>query len=367
MSTFEQHHENHPVHHKFGITNVNIFDGESFQKGTIIIDGGKIGGDREGAEMIDGTGKFLIPGLIDAHIHLEDEGNLKQLAAFGVTTAMDMGTWPAPKVDALRGRAGLTDIRSAGRPATAPGTMHSRDLPGLGDETVSNPAEAEAFVVNRDKEGSDFIKVLADIPGPDQSTLNALISAAHAYGKLTVAHAAHFAPFHMALEAKADFITHAPLDQALDDAAVTRMVDDKRISIPTLTMMKGIFEKLGPPADYLQSQASVNALYKAGVPILAGSDANAGEGTPLKVSHGDSLHLELKLLVAAGMSPLDALRGATVLPAKYFQLEDRGSIAEGLRADLVLLSANPLEDIRATRRIERVWICGTKYLVRLIL
>jgi imidazolonepropionase-like amidohydrolase len=131
--------------------------------------------------------------------------------------------------------------------------------------------------------------------------------------------------------------------------------------VPTLTMMEAIVTNLAPPdADYANSRASVAALHEAGVPILAGTDANDSPGTPSRVPHGDSLHRELELLVEAGLSTLDALRAATSRPARYFGLPDRGSIEPGLRADLVLIEDDPLQDIRATRSIRRIWCGGSE-------
>ncbi|TKA64526.1 hypothetical protein B0A49_10080 [Cryomyces minteri] len=245
--------------------------------------------------------------------------------------------------------------------ATSPGSFHSH-IPGLADFLVSNSSEAGKFVTDRVSEGSDYIKIISDIPGPDQSTLNALVHAAHECGEMTVAHAATHAPFLMALEAQADVITHAPYDKAIDDAAAKRMFDDKRISVPTLMMCEAMAKNRGPPNDYAHARASVKAIYDAGVPILAGTDANAHPGSPCPIPHGESLSQELELLINAGLSTLDVLRAATVLPARHFGLKDRGAIAKGLRADLVLLSANPLHDIRATRSIERIWIGGVEFI-----
>src|SRR5262249_36070191 len=90
-----------------------------------------------------------------------------------------------------------------------------------------------------------------------------------------------------------------------------------------------------------------------GVPILAGTDAPS-----MGVSYGVSLHRELELLVAAGLSPAEALAGATSLPAVAFGLSDRGRIASGLRAALLLLDGDPMTDIKATRKIIGVWKRG---------
>jgi hypothetical protein len=101
--------------------------------------------------------------------------------------------------------------------------------------------------------------------------------------------------------------------------------------------------------------ASVRMLRDAGVPVLAGTDA-PNPGT----AHGVSMHRELELLARAGLTPLEALRAATSVPAAMFGLDDRGRIAVGRRADLVLVAGNPLDDILATRAIEQVWKGGTR-------
>jgi imidazolonepropionase-like amidohydrolase len=82
--------------------------------------------------------------------------------------------------------------------------------------------------------------------------------------------------------------------------------------------------------------------------------------SPAKVPHGESLHDELGLLVEAGLTPVEALRAATTLPALYFGMGDRGIIAPGTRADLVLVDGDPTQDIAATRAIRGVWIAGAR-------
>lgn len=112
-----------------------------------------------------------------------------------------------------------------------------------------------------------------------------------------------------------------------------------------------------PGASFAAATGTVTALHEAGVTILAGTDAVMTPGMPVQLPHGESLHQELELLVAAGLSPVAALRAATSGPAGVFGLGDRGAVRPGLRADLVLLDGDPLTDIRATRRIRRIW-CG---------
>ena len=232
---------------KIAIINVRVFDGHRVcEPGTIIIDGSLIGADATGAhKIIDGQGGVLLPGLIDAHVHLLHTAHLEQLCQAGVTTALDMGCWPIDRVNSLRGRLGLTDIRSAGTGASSPGSRHSRLSDRPKEALVANADEAARYVAQCVSQGSDYIKIIADVPGPDQATLNALVIAAHKHGKLSIAHAVSSAAFAMSQEAKVDMITHVPMDKLLDDATIACMAAEKRVAIPTLTMMKGRFN---PPS-----------------------------------------------------------------------------------------------------------------------
>ena len=361
---------------RIALTNVRVFDGRELRgPSTVVIEGGIVGDNSAGARIIDAGGATLLPGLIDAHVHLLEVGHLQLLADFGVTTTLDMGAWPPAMIDSLRNRTGTADIRSAGIPATIAGSRHSH-LPGWpAEEVVDGPTGAARFVTDRIAEGADYIKLIVDTPGPDQEILDALVAASHRLGKLTVAHAVSTAALDMALRAGVDMITHVPLDRALTASTAARIFAQKCVMIPTLTMMKGIVDRVaaaaasqpeGVPAagpSYELARDSVAELHRAGVPILAGTDANAGPGIPFSPRHGESLHDELELLIEAGLSTVEALRAATVLPAQHFGLHDRGVIEPGRRADLVLIDGDPIADIRATRQIRRVWCAGVEHVV----
>ena len=157
------------------LQNVRVFDGDRLlEPGTVV----------------DGRGGVLLPGLFDAHVHLLGPDDLDLLAHAGVTTALDMACWPPQHVDALRGRA--PDIRSAGTPAIGAGRTHAR-MPGMPAEAILNaPRQAAPFVEKRVAEGSDYIKVVIEWPGPDlldQATIDAVVARARAHGKRSVAHA----------------------------------------------------------------------------------------------------------------------------------------------------------------------------------
>ena len=356
------------------LLNVRVFDGRQLlPPATVVLDGDRIGADATGAEVIvEGAGAVLLPGLIDAHLHLDGRSALERLVRFGVTTALDMASAPPEFVDSLRGIRGLTDIRSAGTAALAPGSIHSH-IPEIGERgLIGTASEAERFVTERFAEGSDYLKILIDLPGPspDRATVDALVATAHRLGRLVVAHALSYEAAAVAQAAGADALTHTPLDRPLDRAGADRMAAAGRILIPTLVMMEDLAHSVPlamraqwamPNASFDSARASVATAYRAGVPVLAGTDTNTDAEAPGSFTFGDSLHRELELLVDAGLSTIDALRAATVLPAQHFGLTDRGVVAPGRRADLVLVDGDPVHDIRAVRSISRVWCGGIEH------
>lgn len=385
------------------IQDVRVFDGERMQAPRhVLTDGGKIvdanfhGKLPAGAQVISGKGRTLLPGLIDAHVHAYQHLDLPLL--FGVTTQIDMFTSVALMQDISkkmqRGEnSAAADLFSAGTLATAPGG-HGTEY-GITIPTLTKPQEAQAFVDARIAEGSHFIKIVMEQGSPatpfnslDLATVTALIQAAHLRGKLAVVHIDTLESARQALQAGADGLVHLfvgktisqadarsfallakqhkafviptfsvlesvagvkPLD-LLDDTQITRLLHKEQIA--TLKSSYSSIHK----ADLLTApRASVAALQRAQVPILAGTDAgNAG------TLYGASLHHEMAALVQAGLSPNAALAAATSAPAKAFRLSDRGRIAKGFKADLVLVEGDPSRDIAATKNIVEIWKDGTR-------
>jgi imidazolonepropionase-like amidohydrolase len=340
-------------------------DGRFGDPEDVIIDGSVIGTDATGAPdaEVAETGGYLIPGLIDAHVHVETLETLATFAGYGITTVLDMAN-PMAKLTPLRGQPGVADLRAAGVAATSPESAHAKRMNAGPIVLVASPADADGWVQARVDEGADYIKIVIDLPGFDQETVDAFVAAAHARGKKVVAHGSRSDAVAMAQAAGVDVLTHAPLDKPIDASQAAALAAAGAIIVPTLAMMEGLVEGLKragiPGPVYEPARASVAALHEAGVPIVAGTDANAAPAAPSSPPFGDSLHHEFELLLAAGLSPAEILDAATSLAADHFDLGDRGRIRPGFRADLVLLDADPLADITATRSIRAVWVAGQR-------
>jgi imidazolonepropionase-like amidohydrolase len=376
------------------ITNVRVFDGERvLSRCDVVIDDGLIVGVApdislpSGVERVDGTDRTLLPGLFDAHAHVFDAAGLEQSLAFGVTTVLDMASMPA-RVNRLKSedRLDRADLRSAGMLATAPGG-HGTQY-GVAIPTITSSDEAERFVEARVAEGSDYLKIIYDaggaydrtIPTIDVATLRGLVEAAHRRDLLAVVHIGTCDEARTAIENGADAIVHLFRDRAPAPDFGALVAARRAFVTPTLTVLR--LHQSGAPciaddpavAPYLGPDAlatlrevwvgtrrstpgaietAIAQLRDAGAPILCGTDApNAG------TTYGASVHDELALLVDAGLSPVAALAAATVVPAREFALNDRGMIAVGLRADLVMVDGDPTTTISETRRIAAIWRGG---------
>lgn len=391
------------VSDSFAITNVQVFDGSQvIPAATVVVSGGRIsavGADvtpPAGVPVIDGAGQTLLPGFIDSHAHARTRQELERAIQFGVTTEMDMWTLPhfAASMRREQERTGApyrADFFSAISPATLPEgypynfTPHQREKP-----TLVGPEEAEAFVEARLAEGSDYLKIMIEdgslvflglsvIP---RETVQALTQAMHDRGKIAVAHVIEQGRAFDALHDGVDGLVHIFVDEVAEPGFVQLAVMKGIFVVPTLSVEESFVttaggasliadpdlapyltpEEIGfllapPPPSQLTlenveiAKENVRRLHAAGVPVLAGTDAPA---------HGVSLHRDLELLVEAGLQPVDALVAATSAAADAFGLTDRGRIAPGLRADLLLVGGDPIADIKSTRKLRRIWKAGVE-------
>jgi len=383
--------------------NVDVFDGyRMLRSRTVTIAEGMIesvtaasetapSADGSASDAIDGRGMTLLPGLIDAHVHIGGgEQPLEQAAALGVTTVLDM--WGDPKLLAPLEKEiahgehpNAADFRTAGAGATVP-NGHPTEIGGPPIPTLKPEEDVQAFVDARFAEGSDYLKIMYEHAFPTLSVeqLRALVLAAHKRNKLAVAHESKQFEGLAEMQAGVDGIEHIFDDMPISREFIETAVATHMVFTPTLSIVQAVggdpsgsalatdprFEqyllgwalhiltvKLPPEATknhhYEIAKAAVRALHEAGVTILAGTDAPNPD-----TSYGVSLHQELLLLTECGLSAEEALRAATSSPAREFGLIDRGRIENGRRADLLLVKGDPSKDIRATRDIVGVWRAG---------
>ncbi|MGB8214685.1 MAG: amidohydrolase family protein [Anaerolineales bacterium] len=393
------------------ITKVRIFDGERIiNDQTVVIDGANIqavGGKAPvGATVLDAPGATLMPGLIDAHVHTDMDG-LQNGLLFGVTTELEMnGHWSTKQRKEIAERSDIADLRSSGMGVTPKGGHPTQYMSSSSNllirflfryPSVSTPGEAAKFVAKQVAEGADYIKIFIEdgacigfpgLPVLNNETILAAVKEAHRFGKMAIAHVTTIEGGKRAIAAGVDGLAHLFFDHQPSQEFVAAIAVSGAFVVPTLVTISSavgnnaaalaaderVKSRLDqkwldalsrsmnvyPEGKLEDAFASVLTLHKAGVDILAGCDVS--EPLPIfgGLAHGASLHHELQLLVTAGLTPIEALRAATSTPARRFGLTDRGRIAPGTRADLLLVDGDPTTNISDTLSIRAVWRRGVK-------
>ncbi len=364
---------------------VDVRDGRLLQKQTVVIEGNRVravGNMRnikrpQGAQIVDGSGKYLIPGLWDMHVHIWSDWPLYSwYVAHGITGIREMSQQLPVTMDTIRVR--RQEIAHGER--VGPRTITTtNDFAGEGPLT---PDQARRRVDSLHAAGVDFVKLHTVY---DRAIYFAVTTEARRVGIPVVGHLGRYnEPAVTDIEASDSglrSIEHieeigcwqappatriylaTPLPDAVADtncrAVAAHFLRNGTWLVPTL----GIRHTLSPGSKLDETQQhAVRVLHRAGIPILAGSDATPTPG--LGARSALSLHGELALFVDAGMTPLEALRTATLNPARYMDATDSlGTIAPGKLADLVLLDADPLTDIHNTTKIRAV-IANGRYFDR---
>ncbi len=357
------------------------------------------------AEVIDARGRTVIPGLIDAHDHLASHGYalatrwgleepastthlrtarvLADTLAMGYTTVRDAGGLDAGfKLAIEQGLIAGPRLVLALQIISPTGGIGDRASPSGHDccgaydpllpDSVANGPEAARDVVRRMvRAGADVIKTAttggaSSRPGHgpldaafSAGELEALVAESHAQGRRVMCHALGGPGLRTALEGGVDSIEHGCyLDE--DPTLLNRMAVQGTFFVPTLTVYVYHRESRAPHvrarahALHAHHVASVQRALELGVPVAAGTDAG-GHGHPPNA-------LELKYLVEAGLSPMQALRAATQWAARCLGLDGEiGTLEKGRQADLVVVDGNPLDDIQVLldpARIELVVKAG---------
>jgi imidazolonepropionase-like amidohydrolase len=343
---------------------LDIEKGESIENGVIVVTGDRIAAVCRQAEvvskgeLIDLGQATLLPGLIDAHVHLtlggNAEANAKETLKAGFTTVQDLG---ALNYANIKIRNAIRDGKFPGPRVVSSGpwlgvSKGTCDFQGIG---VQGPDEFRARVKKDVAEEADLIKVCASgwledaARKPDDSeiseeALQAAIEEAHALKRRVAVHAISERAIAISVTHGADLIAHGGFTSK---ATVAEMAKRRVYLIPTLFSLKGSV----PPEVYEKLRAHLAAAVRDGLPIAFGTDAGV-------IRHGENAK-EFAELAALGLKPLDAIRAATVEAAKAVGLDGQiGTLKTGAFADIIAVEGNPLNDLTALQKIKFVMKAG---------
>ncbi|WP_437523116.1 amidohydrolase family protein [Sorangium sp. So ce726] len=406
-----------------------VFDGTRAARATVVIEGDRVKqvvfGDAElgveagGGEVVDVSGKTVLPGLIDLHVHslhvagpyayydddLHLEDHTKAMLRAGVTSYLDLGS-SQHVIFEQRARINAGDVLApqlfAAGPLLTPTGGHPcyhGSPPGDFCIFIDSPADVtEAFEALLPR-APDFVKIVLEsggaqrLPHLSQPSVAAIKEAAASAGVRVIAHIASAADIEMALDAGVTLFAHAPDEDPISPELAGRMAAAGAVVVPTLAMKDGLYRtvngtltELDDPAladdvpagviaalrdpsmlEELRTsryRALVKAWREQGIANLitcyqAGVTIAAGSdaGNP-GVFHGLSLRREIALLVEAGMPPIEALAAATRRAADVLGRPDLGRLERGTLADVLVVDGDPLADVRALERVSRVYKSG---------
>jgi len=357
-----------------------------------------------GATRIDMTGKTVLPGLINTHGHVTVDDNtrlpmrehmlqvLKAYSDYGVTAVVSLGSSNlASEAEGFR----IRDEQRAGLPDRT--RLITAGMNAIG----KTPAEARASVARLASVKADLIKYHINGRADDMTPeiYGALVDEAKKRNFMTTVHIFYLKDAKLAIEKGTNALVHSIRDQDVDQALIAEMKRNNVAYVPTLTRDLSVFIYETEPAfwqepffrkglyryqtevDILkdtklqmetrssaaaqniktalrQANRNLKILLDAGIPIAMGTDT--ASPNDLGRWPGFFEHVELQMMVEAGLTPMQALKAATGDAARIMKLDRLGTLAPGKAADLLILNANPLTDIRNTRQIDSVWIAGRK-------
>jgi imidazolonepropionase-like amidohydrolase len=383
---------------------------------TIAVDGGRIrsvesgfAAPAAGDEVVDLSAATVLPGLMDMHVHLTSEHSrtseieavkksesdgaydsvvyAERTLLAGFTTVRNLGDrWNttialrrAIEADKIKGPRIFTAGRSIGTrgghadATNSFGPFLASDDPRL-DTVCNGPDECREAVRQRYKDGADSIKITAtggvlsiaksgSAPQFTDAELEAVMSTAHDYGMKVAAHAHGAEGIKRAVRNGVDSIEHGTF---LDDEGIRLMKEKGTHYVPTISAGRWVYDHAQDPTYFPaivrpkalevgpQIQKTFGNAWKAGVTIMFGTDCGV-------CAHGDN-GKEFGYMVEAGMPAMEAIRSATMVPARYLGIDDRlGSVEVGKVADIVAVPGNPLDDVHVPERVSFVMKDGVIY------
>ena len=397
------------------LTGARVIDGtgaQPIENATILMANGRITGFGPSASVtipanatrVNMAGKTILPGLINTHGHVTVDDNtklpmpehlrqvLKAYSDYGVTAVVSLGSSTlADEAEGFR----IREAQRAGVPDRT--RLITAGMNAIG----KTPEEARASVARLASVKADLIKY--HINGrPDDMTpdiYGALVDEARKRGFMTTVHIFYLKDAKLAIEKGTNALVHSVRDQDVDPQLIDMMKRNNVAYVPTLTRDLSVFIYETEPAfwqepffkkglyryqtevDILknpklqeetrnsqavqnikkalqQANKNLKTLADAGIPIGMGTDTSSPND--LGRWPGYFEHVEMEMMVQAGLTPMQVIKSATGDAARIMRLNDLGTIAPGKAADLLVLNANPLTNIRNTREIDSVWIAGRK-------
>ena len=404
-----------PLGGTVAFTNARIIDGTGrapIERGTLVVSSGRViavGPAASttipaGAQRIDATGKTIVPGFVNAHAHLNVERTgatlpvrddlvrrLKTYAMYGVTSNVSLGSTQADELEGIKlmqeqDRVGLDRAR-----------LYTAGLNAVG----KTPEEARASVDRLADLKVHAIKFHINGTPNDmnEATWGAIIDESTKRGLKTAVHVYYHKDAKAAIDHGVNIIAHSIRDQDVTPELIAEMKQKNVGYIPTLTRDLSVFVYETTP-DFLkepffqrgialykeqipqltspewqekvkkdptttqikkaivQAERNVKILSNAGIPIAMGTDSGVASNPGRWQGYFEQV--EMEMMNKAGMSPMKVIVASTGDAAKIMGVKNVGTLQPGNWADLVVLRANPLENIRNTRSIDSVWIAGGK-------
>ncbi|WP_437285401.1 amidohydrolase family protein [Sorangium sp. So ce406] len=404
-----------------------VFDGARAGRATVVIEGDRVKrvvfDERDvevvGGEVVDVSGKTMLPGLIDLHVHslsaagpyayhdsdLHLEDHTKAMLRSGVTSYLDLGS-PQRVIFEQRARARAGEVLApqlfaAGPLLTATGghPCYHGSPPGDFCLFIDSPADVAGAFEALLPGAPDFIKIVLEsggsrpLPRLSPDAVASIAQAAGAAGVRVIAHVAEAEDIEVALDAGVTLFAHLPDQDLISPELASRMAAAGAVVVPTLSVMDGLYRVAHGAVDGLDDPAlrddvpadviaalrdpsllaeMTTARYReivkglrdraiANLATLHQAGVTVATGTDAgnpAVFHGLALPREVALLVEAGMPPIDALVAATRAAADVLGRPDLGRIEEGALADVLVVDGDPLADVRALERVSRVYRSG---------
>lgn len=369
-----------PIIYDLVIQNVGLFDGRQ-DRGIVNI---AINNDTIaeitteelfGDSLVNGMGKYVIPGLVNAHVHVSSIEDLQAGYPLGILTLMNMHTgmegreleWKTIYKDSI----GFSTLYSSGHAATVPGGHPNQFSPDM--ETINDSLSINDWVDHRIAKNVDYIKIIRDnhewmgyppLPTLSFEQIKQLIEYTHSKGYKVVVHATTVEEMAKIAEFKPDGFVHMPdykEDYPVPESYFNAIAESGAFVVTTGGISLKPIDKAPPFVkewiennllDIEQRASIIKKLHEYGVLIVAGTDAYQE-----KMNFGADYYLELDLYKKAGLSNIEILKAATGNAAKAFNLPI-GELKIGGKANMILLSDSPISDIENLKKVEQVWKNG---------